>query len=758
MRAAVLPPGFTESLIVSGISNPTAMQFAPDGRLFVAEQGGRLRVIRNGALLPTPFLTVTVSSVGERGLLGVAFDPNFATNQFVYIYYTATTPTIHNRISRFTANGDVAVAGSETIIFDLDNLSSATNHNGGALNFGPDGKLYVAVGENANGPNAQTLSNLLGKMLRINKDGTIPSDNPFFATATGRNRAIWALGLRNPFTFAFNFDRAQMFINDVGQNTWEEINDGIAGANYGWPDTEGPTNDPRFVAPRYAYNQSGTPCAITGGAFYAPAAMQFPAEYLNDYFFADFCAGWINKLDPTDNSVVTFATGIASPVDLKVGDDGALYYLARGEGAVYRVSYNATAPSITTHPTSQTVAPGASVTFSVRASGPPPLRYQWQRNGVNISGATAQDYTLVAAATDNGARFRAAVSNDNGSVLSNEALLTVTANEPPVGTITAPPTGTLYSGNSVINYAGSATDPEDGTLPASAFTWRVDFHHDAHSHPFIPSTSGATSGSFTVPTTGHTETNVWYRIFLTVRDSGGLTHTSFRDVTPRVVNLTLATNPAGLQVRLDGQPMATPLTFGSVVGIIRALDAPLTQTTGGTTYEFVSWSDGGAASHNISTPSAATTYTATYRVATPGTGTGLSATYYNNTDLTGVTVTRVDPTVDFNWGSGSPAPGIGANTFSARWTGQVEAQFSGVYTFYTQSDDGARLWINGQQIINNWADRAPTESSGTIQLEAGQRYDIRMEFHEKNGSATARLLWSSASIPKSVVPSSRLYP
>ena len=758
MRAAVLPPGFTESLVVSGISNPTAMQFAPDGRLFVAEQGGRLRVIRNGALLPTPFLTVTVSSVGERGLLGVAFDPNFATNQFVYIYYTATTPTIHNRISRFTANGDVAAAGSETIILDLDNLSSATNHNGGALNFGPDGKLYVAVGENANGANAQTLSNLLGKMLRINKDGTIPSDNPFFATATGRNRAIWALGLRNPFTFAFNFDRAQMFINDVGQNTWEEINDGIAGANYGWPDTEGPTNDPRFVAPRYAYNQSGTPCAITGGAFYAPAAMQFPAGYLNDYFFADFCAGWINKLDPSDNSVVTFATGIASPVDLKVGDDGALYYLARGAGAVYRVSYSATAPSITTHPTSQTVPPGASVTFSVRASGPPPLRYQWQRNGANISGATAQDYTLVAAATDNGARFRAVVSNDTGSVLSNEALLTVTANEPPVGTITAPPTGTLYSGNSVINYAGTATDPQDGTLPASAFTWRVDFHHDAHSHPFIPSTSGATSGSFTVPTTGHTETNVWYRIFLTVRDSGGLTHTSFRDVTPRVVNLTLATNPAGLQLRLDGQPMATPLTFSSVVGIIRALDAPLTQTSGGTTYEFVSWSDGGAATHNISTPSAATTYTATYRVAIPGTGTGLSATYYNNTDFTGVTVTRVDPTVDFDWGSGSPAPAIGANTFSARWTGQVEAQFSGVYTFYTQSDDGARLWINGQPIINNWSDRAPTESSGTIQLVAGQRYDIRMEFYEKNGTATARLLWSSASIPKSVVPSSRLYP
>ena len=166
----------------------------------------------------------------------MAFDPAFATNQFVYIYYTATTPALHNRISRFTANGDVAVAGSETVILDLNNLSSATNHNGGALAFGPDGKLYAAVGENANGANAQSMDNLLGKMLRINKDGTIPTDNPFFTSATGINRAIWALGLRNPFTFAFNPAGTELFINDVGQNTWEEINDGVAGANYGWPD------------------------------------------------------------------------------------------------------------------------------------------------------------------------------------------------------------------------------------------------------------------------------------------------------------------------------------------------------------------------------------------------------------------------------------------------------------------------------------------------------------------------------------------
>ena len=162
------------------------MEFAPDGRLFVREQGGRLRVIKNGALLPTPFVTLTVNSSGERGLLGVTFDPDFATNNFVYVYYTATTPTVHNRISRFTANGDVAVAGSEVVILDLNPLSSATNHNGGAIHFGEDGKLYAAVGDNANGANAQTLANLLGKILRINADGSIPTDNPVLRAGDGR--------------------------------------------------------------------------------------------------------------------------------------------------------------------------------------------------------------------------------------------------------------------------------------------------------------------------------------------------------------------------------------------------------------------------------------------------------------------------------------------------------------------------------------------------------------------------------------------
>ena len=178
---------------------------APDGRMFVAQQGGALRVIKNGALLAQPFLTVSVNSSGERGLLGVAFDPNFASNNFVYVYYTTSTSPIHNRVSRFTAsaaNPDVAAAGSEVQLLNLPNLSSATNHNGGAIHFGTDGKLYIAVGDNANSANAQSFTTTLGKVLRINADGSIPSDNPFSARPRASTRRSGRRGLRNPFNFA----------------------------------------------------------------------------------------------------------------------------------------------------------------------------------------------------------------------------------------------------------------------------------------------------------------------------------------------------------------------------------------------------------------------------------------------------------------------------------------------------------------------------------------------------------------------------
>jgi glucose/arabinose dehydrogenase len=424
--AATLPSGFSESVVASGISSPTAMEFAPDGRLFVCQQNGQLRVIKNDVLLSTPFLTVTPDSNGERGLLGVAFDPNFSNNQWVYIYYTVPGSPAHNRVSRFTASGDLAVPGSETVVLELNNLSTASNHNGGAIHFGLDGKLYVAVGENANSANSQTLVNLLGKMLRINADASIPADNPFYNTTTGVNRAIWALGLRNPFTFAIQPGSGRMFINDVGQDSWEEINDGFAGTNYGWPTCEGacsPTN-PNFRNPIYQYSHAAG-CAIVGGTFYNPAANQFPAEYAGVYFFADLCGAWIRKLDPANgNQVTTFATGLSSPVDLKVSADGSLYYLDRGLGSVSRV------------------------------------------------------------------RFTSA---------------------------------------------------------------------------------------------------------------------------PNVVTLTLVTQPSGLQLTLDGQTIDTPYAMESVVGTTRTIGAPSPQQVGKRNYNFVQWSDGGAQTHDITTPGADTIYKATYR-------------------------------------------------------------------------------------------------------------------------------------------------
>jgi glucose/arabinose dehydrogenase len=349
LAPANLPAGFSQTLLAANLANPTAMELAPDGRIFITEQNGTLRVVKNGTLLATPFVSLNVNVSGERGLLGIAFDPNFNVNHFVYLYYTTATSPIHNRVSRFTANGDVAVPGSEVPILDLDNLSSVTIHNGGAIHFGADLKLYVAVGENGNGANAQSLSTRLGKMLRINADGTIPTDNPFYNTATGLNRAIWALGLRNPFTFAVQPGSGRIFINDVGQNTWEEIDDGIAGSNYGWPVTEGIANNPSFRDPLFEYGHgSGDTLghAIVGGAFYDPQVVQFPSAYVGKYFFSDLVNGWIRVFDPATGTAAGFATGLPSlTVDLKADAAGNLYYLCRGDGGatgvLYRVSFTA---------------------------------------------------------------------------------------------------------------------------------------------------------------------------------------------------------------------------------------------------------------------------------------------------------------------------------------------------------------------------------------------------------------------------------
>ncbi len=627
--ATNLPPGFEDVTVVSGFASPTAMEFAPDGRLFVAEQGGKLRVVKNGTLLTTPFVTVTVDASGERGLLGVAFDPNFLTNQLVYVFYTATTPAVHNRISRFKANGDIADASvGEVVILDFDNLSGATNHNGGAIHFGADGKLYAAHGDNASGSNSQSLNNLLGKIIRMNPVpdpvAQIPTDNPFYNSASGKNRLVWALGLRNPFTFSVQPGTGRMHINDVGQSAWEEINEGQPGRNFGWPTTEGNFSSasfPQFTNPVFAYSHSGSVpsgCAITGGTFYNSASPTFPAAYLEKYFFADYCGNWIYSIDPLNpNAATQFAGSILAPVDLKVGPDGALYYLSRGINGIGKIrpAASSTAPQITQHPANQTVPVGATATFSVAATGTAPLSYQWQKNNVNIAGAAASSYqTPPTVLADNNTTYRAVITNAVGTATSNAATLLVTANTAPVATILTPVPGTKYSADTSLSFTGSGTDAENGTLPASAFKWRIDFHHDTHIHPAMADTLGITSGTFAIPNSGETSANVWFRVYLTVTDLAGLSTTTYVDVLPNTSVLTLATVPSGLQVTLDGQPATTPLSVTSVVGIVRVLSVVTPQTSNNNSYQFVSWSDGGAMTHNIQTPTTNSAYTAAYQL------------------------------------------------------------------------------------------------------------------------------------------------
>lgn len=680
-----LPAGFTQTLVEEGLNIPVAMEFAPDGRIFVTEKEGNLRIIKNGELLVEPFLTIPVNDFSERGLLGVTFDPDFETNRYIYVYYTRATEPIKNRISRFTASEtdpDIVEEDSEVILLD-DIASDAGNHNAGALHFGNDGQLYIAVGDGGQtSTNAQDLTTLSGKILRINKDGTIPSDNPFVGVPNAREE-IWALGLRNPFTFAFHPTTGKMMINDVGANVWEEVNVGSKAANYGWPICEGSCDDPDFTNPIYQ-NYHPQLVAVTGASFYTRE--QFPGDYKNYYFFGDYVKNVIKKLDYINGNTVTdFAIDASSPVDIREGPDGALYYLSIGEGEVYKITFGSPTPT-------------PSVTLTP----------------------------------------------------------TPDENEPPTATIVSPIDNALYNAGDTIHYEGEATDPEDGVLPESAFSWTIIFHHDTHTHPFLGPINGASSGDFQIPQTGEASANVWYEIRLTVTDSDGEMYSISHDIFPNKVALTVKTDPEGLQLTVDGQPVTTSYTTESVVGFNRILGVVSPQTINGRTYEFTSWSDSGSSTHTIETPSSNTTYTAHFEDITPA-GNGLLGTYFTHDNFSGTTKQRIDPDINFDWERTEPIAGISPEYYSARWDGQIYIPATGTYTFYTTTDDGVRLWIDGKNIIDKWQDQSATEHKGEITLTGGRNYTIRMDYYNAPWVGSAHLAWEGPGFSKQIVPQSVLY-
>jgi glucose/arabinose dehydrogenase len=361
--AQALPSGFSRKVVAAELDQPTAMAFAPDGRLFITEKTGKVRIIKNGVLRQTAFVSISVDEYSERGLLGIAFDPQFAANHYVYVYYTTGQNALHysgsakNRVSRFTAHGDTAVTSSEKILLDTI-PSDAGNHNGGAIHFGPDGKLYIAVGDGGQyHEDAQKLNNLRGKILRITKTGQIPADNPYAGQANKRGE-IWASGLRNPYRFTFQPSNGALIIADVGQDSWEEIDIGVKAGNYGWPNYEGPcaypddvgcvpnrsTYPPRYRYPAYVYDH-GVGDTVIGGAF--ANGGNYPALYRTGYFFGDYAFGWVSVLAFDSANKITRAKHfdtLSGPVDFAFGPDQRIYAISINNGAVYRYDYTPPAP------------------------------------------------------------------------------------------------------------------------------------------------------------------------------------------------------------------------------------------------------------------------------------------------------------------------------------------------------------------------------------------------------------------------------
>lgn len=542
VRSATLPTGFREVLLASGLDSPTAIEALPDGRILVAQQRGQVLLLsEDGGSRSTLLALGDVNWQGERGLLGLVASPDFASDGLIFVYYTTNDDGLHNRLSRYRVqNGQVV--GGETVLADFAPFATAIFHMGGAMRFAGDGTLFVGVGDHFDRTTAQDLARDFGKVHRFARDGSIPPDNPYATAGGGTRRSIWAHGLRNPYSLEFDADREELLINDVGENTWEEINLGAPGADYGWPDSEGSGVGGGETAPVHAYPHQGGACAIVGGAAYPEAGGSFPQEYRGHYLFADFCAGWIRSLHRDSGQVSTFVTGLTFPTALRLDSQGRLLYLVRGaeggsgtgQGKLYRLEHDVDPtllPQILAQPEDTLAAIGESAEFRVEAAQAE--SYQWQRDGAGLPGETAPllriaDVTL----DDDGARFRVVVGNVHGSVTSSEAILSVTTNRAPVVTIESPAGGSSFVPGAVLELRGSAEDPEEGTVPAARLTWQIDLHHDAHVHPLVPPTSGLAEWLYPTPEIEHGSGLAWIEVALRASDTAGRTGEASAHVFP----------------------------------------------------------------------------------------------------------------------------------------------------------------------------------------------------------------------------------
>ncbi|MEO5898225.1 MAG: carbohydrate-binding protein [Vicinamibacterales bacterium] len=663
-----IPAGFADAHVAS-VPLPTAISATPDGRLLITSQIGQLYAVVDGVLQgPILDLAEKTCAYRERGLSSVAVDPGFATNRRIYLAYTfnkfgncaaemVDTPV--GRVSRFTMNADGTIdIGSEEIL--IDNIPSVIGfHNQGDLKFGRDGNLYVSVGDGGcdyafdsacfdSNDAARSLNTLVGKILRITPDGDVPSDNPFMGPDSARCnmgggttatvcQEIFATGLRNPWRMAFdpNAPGTRFFINDVGQDTWEEINEGLAAADYGWNRREGfcangsttdcsPIAPPGLKSPLFAYGHDEGCASITGGAF-VPSGF-WPGEFDGVYLFSDYVCGSIFTLTrAADGTQVrgTFISGLggSSATDLyfaPYGDSVALYYATYGGGGeIRRIVYTGTAnraPTARLTATPTFGAPPLAIDFDASASTDPDgdqLSVTWDfGDGLSqTDGAMMARHTYTSAGT-----YTAVVRVTDGSGEASAAALRIdVGNGPPEPSIISPSSDLRFAVGDEILLSGSAVDPEDGILPSSALTWRVILHHNTHTHGFLPVTAG-NGIVFRAPGPENVDAALtsYLEVELTATDKNNLSARVTQVLLPRTVQVQFFTDPAGARLRIDQADVATPATFTSWVNASINVEAPPQTGPDASPLSFVSWSDGGAAAHSIVTPQADGSYTARF--------------------------------------------------------------------------------------------------------------------------------------------------
>ena len=563
-------PGFVNEKVIGGFTAPMGFAFAPDGRIFVWEKDGKIKIVKNGQILATPFLDISskVNHAVDRGLVGLALDPDFSSNGYVYLGYVyenggdpnSSSPRTERvtRVQADPANPDRALAGSEIVLLGTKAttpcnpgedcmINEVGPHTIDNLAFGSDGKLWISNGEGSDYRTAtagslrtQDLSSLSGKLIRINRDGTAPSDNPWYDGSNSVKSKIWSYGLRNPFRFSFGPNGIDPYIGDVGWFTYEEIDHGRA-KNFGWPCYEGAGPQPQFqsaftecqnlavssvTAPVYTYTHvSGVGGCIIMGPYLQGS--NYPARYQNNLFFSDYSNRWMKRaiFDSSGKitSVVAFATDVNNAVYIIQGPDGDLYWISISAGTIYRIRYTGTANRAPVAKASASPTSGLSpltVNFSSAGSTDPDgdtLSYLWNFGDGQSSTSPNTVHQYSASGVQN---FVATLTVKDPEAASSQASVTITVgNNAPTATISKPTNGTVVAPGSTVQFSGSGSDKEDGPLPGSALSWQVILHHNTHTH--LITTITGSSGSF-VATLPDTIDTYWYELLLTARDSGGL--------------------------------------------------------------------------------------------------------------------------------------------------------------------------------------------------------------------------------------------